>query len=227
MSSIKTNIILSSTAQSQLNQLKAANAYGVDKLKSIKAGFDSKDKAVEALDASATAVKDAISTLRKAETPAEKVAASKDLVAKYNALMTSVTNSTAKGATLGSTFELRSAKSTLRESFLSNDVIAGLSAGGVTTTRAGLQMSSLGSGEISAAALDSISASIGKFTKVLDSLETNLETKSASTSVRITQEQSRVDRKNVVTENNFIKMYQVMQQMSSGSASSVSSILGG
>lgn len=226
--SLSASIILSATAQSQLTQLKAANSVKLNALNAKKTALTTKESASVKIEDSATSLKQAISTVRLSANATDKAAAAKTLVANFNSLQSAITSATAKGATLYGTSELRSAKSDLRSSFLDSNVLADFADAGISTTKDGLVLSASGSGDLDLDTLNKLADAVTKLQNVLDNMQSNIDTKQASLDSSITREQSRVDAANTRTTNNFLKMYQVMQQMSSGSgtSSTISSLLG-
>lgn len=228
-SSLATSIILSSSAQSQLTQLKAVNSVKLNKLNAQKTDITAKETASDKLDSVADTFKSSISAVRLSTNATDKAAAAKSLVSNFNALQTALTNATAKGATLYGASELRYAKSDLRSSFLDSSVLADLYDAGIKTTKDGLSISDTASGDLDTDTLNKLADAVTKMQTTLDNMNNNYDTKLANLDSQISRESDRVDRLNTVTTNKFLKMYQIMQQMSSSSSSSttMSSILGG
>lgn len=226
--SLSSSIILSASGQSQLAQLKSVNSVKLNKMTAEKTAIASKDTASNKIEDNATALKQAISTVRLSANATDKAAAAKSLVTAFNTLQSSITSMTAKGATLYGTSELRTAKSDLRSNFLDVDVLTDLREAGITTTKDGLTISATADGDLDLETLNKLADVVTKLQTRLDDLQTNYSKKTATLDSSISREQARVDRANVKTTNNFLKMYQIMQQMQSdsGSSSTMSSLLG-
>lgn len=220
------NVLLSPTGQSQLSQLKAANNLPLNRLDAksqaltTKKGLvDGADKAVEALKTSLTALKSANATLSPAATA--------DFIQKFNSLQAALKTQTAKGTVLSSVSVVRQVRSELRSPFQSQSVLDGLKAAGIATTQDGLVATS----NPTAVVMDDVT-----YTSMLDNL-TKLSTKlshesdgEAAQLATITKQRARtqifVDRTNVRTETNFLKMYNVMQNLTSSTGTALINSLG-
>jgi flagellar capping protein FliD len=215
------NVLLSATGQSQLSQLKAANNLPLTRLDTKSKELTTKQglvvgatKAVEALKVSLTAL--------KASTGPMTPAATADFIAKFNALQEALKSQTAKGTTLSTVSSVRHARSELRQPFQDIGVLNGLSAAGIDTTREGLVATS----NAAPAPLDdaSYSAILANLSKISGELTQTSDGEGKQLTAIATQRaraQILVDATNARTETSFLKMYNIMQNLTNSTGTSI------
>lgn len=214
------SILLSSTAQAQLSKLKEVNQIPINKIDAKKNSVASQQSAVTTLKSDVTQLKAALSKLKTASGTTEQADAIKAFVQEFNDLNKNLATYTGKDGKLQTTSELRQAKLALRNPFLDSAVQQVLKSSGVNTTQTGIELTGALTSTVDFTALTSA------FEGAVSNIDTSFNSASnrfSSQLTRIAKERERVvqqvERADKRTEANYIKMYQTMQVMNSGSNS--------
>ena len=217
-------VYLSATAQTQLNQLKAANATPLNRIDARSQAATKQQSSVTTLSSEATQLRDALEKLKSADA-AGQADAIKTFVKEYNDLTTAFKSATGKGAVLSSASEVRFAQSNLRDPFQTIDVLSALKSAGVETTREGLKVAGAPSGTLDIASIAAaFENTLTQVDKRLSSVKTRLDNQLSNLSKERARVALTVERRNERTEQSYLKMYQVMQAMQGGSGGSTGAI---
>lgn len=217
------NLYLSPTAQSQLQTLKAANSYPVNRLLVKRAELTAKEAPLESIQVNTQELKAAVSKLKSPElTDAQKVDALASLVKEFNDVHKLIGAQMEKGAPLRGVQELRGAKIDLRRPLAEGGVLTELKAAGVTTTRDGLSVTTTTPATLSEALLNKLMAAVDQVESKVTSAQDRTAQQSSRVSEQIESAQRRVDAANKRTESSFIAYYSAMQAYQSANTSTFS-----
>ncbi len=207
------SVYLNAQAQTQLAQLKAANAIPLSRIDARVQAANTQQTAVQALRSETSELRETLASLQGAD-PAKREDAIRAFVAQYNELTTAFKSRTAKGGTLATATDVRMAQGGLRGPFQSIEALLALRAAGVETTREGLKVTGAPGAEFDAEAItQAFESTLSMLERRLGSVSQRLE----NTVTRLGNDRERlesiVSRANSRTEKSFMKMYQVMQAM--------------
>lgn len=216
------NIMLNASGQSQLSQLKAMNNLPLQRIDAKRQAVTQKQSAVTNLNKAAEAVKTSLTSMRSADATVA-AAATKEFVQKFNDLQNALKVQTDKGAALNLVSSARQARSDLRTPMQDMDVLSALKDVGVSTTREGLTVATTTPTvtQLTDKAFDALMGNMTKITTKFSSTLTQESSKMTALDAQRLRAQRMIDSANVRTEQNFIKMYNTMQNMSGGNGSAI------
>lgn len=213
-------LFLSPTAQTQLNTLKAANAAPLTRLDARRTVVERQQTAIESVRTEVTQLRTSLQALS-----AGGAAVTQDAVAsfvkEYNEVFERLRTVTAKNAPLATASELRFARSALRSPFTSSEVLTSLREAGVATTRDGLVSTGSPAPGFSAQTLAAaIQTALERVERSIGSAERRTQGSLARIAWDRERAQMQVERANTRTKQMYMRMYEVMQRMNAGNASS-------
>lgn len=222
------NVFLNATAQSQLAQLKAANQVPLNRLDAKKTAVEKQKTSVETVRKEFDQVKTALNALKGTTTAgaAPSAEAVNAFIKEFNELQSVLKAQTAKGAALATNPEARYARSDIRSPFQSLDVLSSARATGFETTRDGLAAAGTPTAALTDAAVIQFEAAFSKVEAQLNNAATRMTTKLDTIADERERASRLVDTANKRTEQNFLKMYQMMQIINSESGSGGSTLFG-
>jgi flagellar capping protein FliD len=205
------NIYLTSSAQSQLTQLKAINQIPLTRIDAKTKTAQTEQKAIESVKTELGQAKAALAKLGS-ETGAPSADVVNAFVKEFNELQSLLKKSTDKDATLSRNAEARNARTDVRSAFSSYEVLSAARAAGIETTRDGL---------VAVNATEALTPeALQKMGEALDKVASGMDSANSRASARLdtlAKERERaatfVTAADARTEKNFLKMYQIMQAM--------------
>lgn len=223
------NVFLSASAQSQLAQLQAANAVPLNRISSKMTTVKNQQAALSSVQTEFSKAKDALKKLEGDGTTPPTADAVKAFVSEFNNLENLLASKTGKGGSLQMTSQIRSARFDLRSPFSNYSVLSSAKAAGLDTSKDGLVTTAAApTAALTPDAVAALEAAFAKVSTELTNASTQMQSKLDDLSKQQTRVQERVDAANTRTTNNFMKMYQIMQQMNSGTGTSgVTSLFSG
>lgn len=214
------NIFLNSSAQQQLNALKALNAKPLQRIDKDISGTRAKQPTLESVRKDVNELKDALTKLKSAS-DTDRADAVKKFVSEFNDVQRQLSQVTGKDGMLRGLWAVRDARSSLRDPFQDPDVLKNLRDTGVNTTRDGLEVNNsiAGAVALSDTVLSKLEASVEKLTSRMESAANQLRSHLERLNQERERTQAQVERANQRTERQFMRYYQLIQAMGDNNAS--------